>query len=307
MTQAFLRLEAVTKAYDQHVAVDEVSLSIPRGRIYGLLGPNGAGKTSIIRMITGITAPDKGQIWFDGERLNTNHTQQVGYMPEERGLYKKMPVLEQITYLLSLRGMTTKAARKVALEWLEKLDLSEWSKRKAMDLSKGMQQKVQFIATVAHRPQLLILDEPFSGLDPVNTRIMEQEIRRMAQEGTTIIFSTHRMEQVEELCQYIALMNRGKMVLEDEIQTVRHQFQKNLYQIAFKGDPALLTQIPNVSIEEMGERQAMLMLAEGQSTNDLLRLLADSPLEILKFELHLPRLNEIFIALVGNEKTHDHS
>ncbi len=299
MEQAFLRLESVTKSYDQHIAVNQVSLSVPTGQIYGLLGPNGAGKTSIIRMITGITYPDSGQIWFDGERLTTAHTRKVGYMPEERGLYKKMPVLEQIVYLLSLRGMDEKKAKKVALEWLEKLGLQDWSRRKAMDLSKGMQQKVQFIATVAHQPRLLILDEPFSGLDPVNTRIIEQEIRRMRAEGTTIIFSTHRMEQVEELCDSIALMNQGKKVLEDEIQTVRKQFQKNLYEIEFVGAAAALQQIPGVEVQKVEGRKAQLMLSEGQSTNDLLRRLADSPVEILKFALHLPRLNEIFIELVG--------
>ncbi|MFK7925403.1 MAG: ABC transporter ATP-binding protein [Bacteroidia bacterium] len=297
----FLRLENVTKQYDQHLAVDRVSLSIPRGKIYGLLGPNGAGKTSIIRMITGITAPDEGKIWFDGEPLEEKHTRRIGYMPEERGLYKKMPIREQIVYLLGLRGMKEKAAKQAADHWLEKLDLTVWAKRKTMDLSKGMQQKVQFITTVAHEPRLLILDEPFSGLDPVNTRIIEQEIRRMAAEGTTIIFSTHRMEQVEELCDEIALMNKGQKILEDPIATVRQRFQKNIFDLEFEGSAEQLAQIRGVAIETAQEGRAQILLHEDQSRNDLLRRLADSPLEITKFQQHMPRLNEIFIQLVGGQ------
>lgn len=295
----FLRLEGVSKQYDQHLAVDEVSLRIPRGKIYGLLGPNGAGKTSIIRMITGITAPDQGQIWFDGEPLAGKHTRRIGYMPEERGLYKKMKVKEQIVYLLGLRGMSSKGAQQAADQWLAKLGLSEWGKRKTMDLSKGMQQKVQFITTVAHEPRLLILDEPFSGLDPVNTHIIEQEIRRMASEGTTIIFSTHRMEQVEELCDEIALMNQGKKILEDPIETVRQRFQEDVFDLSFVGDAAVLAQINGIEIKRSAEGQAQVELQEGQSRNDLLRQLADSPLEITRFIQHTPRLNEIFIQLVG--------
>lgn len=295
----FLRLEGVSKQYDQHLAVDAVSLRIPRGKIYGLLGPNGAGKTSIIRMITGITAPDQGQIWFDGEPLAGKHTRRIGYMPEERGLYKKMKVKEQIVYLLGLRGMSSKGAQKAADQWLAKLGLSEWAKRKTMDLSKGMQQKVQFITTVAHEPKLLILDEPFSGLDPVNTHIIEQEIRRMASEGTTIIFSTHRMEQVEELCDEIALMNKGKKILEDPIDTVRQRFQEDVFDLSFVGEASILAQIEGIEIKRSAEGQAQVELLDGQSRNDLLRQLADSPLEITRFIQHTPRLNEIFIQLVG--------
>ncbi|MEM6348665.1 MAG: ATP-binding cassette domain-containing protein [Bacteroidota bacterium] len=297
----FLRLENVSKQYDQHLAVDNVSLSIPKGKIYGLLGPNGAGKTSIIRMITGITAPDQGQIWFDGEPLAERHTRKIGYMPEERGLYKKMPIREQIVYLLGLRGMSEKAAKKAADAWLAKLDLSGWAKRKTMDLSKGMQQKVQFISTVGHEPRLLILDEPFSGLDPVNTRIIEQEIRRMAAEGTTIIFSTHRMEQVEELCDEIALMNQGQKILEDPIRGVRQRFQKNLFDLEFIGAVEALSEIAGIKVESSQAGKAQVALQENQNRNDLLRLLADSPLEITKFEQHMPRLNEIFIQLVGGQ------
>ena len=297
----FLKLNGLTKRYDQHVAVNNVSLSIPKGHIYGLLGPNGAGKTSLIRMITGITIPDEGDILFDGKPWDRSHTQEMGYMPEERGLYKKMKVRDQITYLLELRGQTNVQAKKLAKEWLEKLGLKEWGGKKANELSKGMQQKVQFIATMAHKPKLLILDEPFSGLDPVNTKVMEEEIHRMKKEGTTIIFSTHRMEQVEELCDYIALINQGSVMLEDEIYTVRKQFQKELYHLEFSGEERHLNQLSGVSVEHTGKGKADLRLQNGLSTQELHHRLADLPLDIHGFNKHLPRLNEIFIELVSKE------
>ena len=299
----FLALDQVSKMYDQHLAVNQVSLNIPRGHIYGLLGPNGAGKTSIIRMITGITAPDEGKIYFDGSPLTRNHIQAIGYMPEERGLYKKMKVREQIIYLLSLRGMPVSDAKQAATDWLDRLGLMDWADRNTNDLSKGMQQKVQFISTVGHEPQLLILDEPFSGLDPVNANLIETEIRRLKDKGTTIIFSTHRLEQVEELCDYIALINRGKLMLEDEITTVRKQFQKNQYQIEFLGDKTELERLPHVQLSELTDRSANISLTEAVTPKDLLRMLIDTPLEILSFEQHLPRLNEIFIELVSNTAT----
>ena len=297
----FLKLNGLTKRYDQHIAVNNVSLSIPKGHIYGLLGPNGAGKTSLIRMITGITIPDEGEIIFDGKPWDRSHTQEMGYMPEERGLYKKMKVRDQITYLLELRGQTNIQAKKLAKEWLEKLGLKEWGGKKANELSKGMQQKVQFIATMAHKPKLLILDEPFSGLDPVNTKVIEEEIHRMKDEGTTIIFSTHRMEQVEELCDYIALINQGTVMLEDEIYTVRKQFQKELYHLEFSGEGQHLSQLNGVSVEHTGKGKADLRLQNGLSTKELHHRLADLPLDIHGFNKHLPRLNEIFIELVSKE------
>lgn len=297
----FLKLNGLTKRYDQHIAVNNVSLSIPKGHIYGLLGPNGAGKTSLIRMITGITIPDEGEIIFDGKPWDRSHTQEMGYMPEERGLYKKMKVRDQITYLLELRGQTNIQAKKLAKEWLEKLGLKEWGGKKANELSKGMQQKVQFIATMAHKPKLLILDEPFSGLDPVNTKVMEEEIHRMKDEGTTIIFSTHRMEQVEELCDYIALINKGTVMLEDEIYTVRKQFQKELYHLEFSGEGQHLNRLNGVSVEHIGKGKADLRLQNGLSTQELHHRLADLPLDIHGFNKHLPRLNEIFIELVSKE------
>jgi len=298
MADIFLRIEQVVKAYDQHIAVKGASLDIPRGKIFGLLGPNGAGKTSIIRMITGITRPDSGQIYFDGEALAPKHARQVGYMPEERGLYKKMKVREQIVYLLSLKGMPESQAKTVADTWIERLGLSDWGQRKASDLSKGMQQKVQFISTVAHEPKLLILDEPFSGLDPVNAKLIEDEIYRLKDQGTTIIFSTHRLEQVEELCDYIGLINQGTVMLQDEITEVRKQFQKQMYRVDYQGDRAVWSQFADLNVTGLTDKTAMVYLKEGQDGKYILRQLIESPLEILNFELHLPRLNEIFIELV---------
>jgi ABC-2 type transport system ATP-binding protein len=298
MDQPFLQTLGVTKAYEQHIAVNNVSLNVPRAKIYGLLGPNGAGKTSIIRMITGITMPDTGTIKFDGENLGPQHVRHTGYMPEERGLYKKMKVREQIVYLLSLKGMHPKEAAKVADEWLEKLELSDWKNAKTTDLSKGMQQKVQFISTVAHKPKLLILDEPFSGLDPVNAQLIEQEIYKLKEEGTTIIFSTHRMEQVEELCDYIGLISKGKLILENDITTVRKDFQKPIYRVDFVGDKQILRDLPGFDVPKLTDKSAMIRVEEGQDPKQILQSLIDSPLEILTFQLHLPRLNEIFIELV---------
>ncbi len=298
MVDSFLRIENVVKAYDQHIAVNGASLEVPRGKIFGLLGPNGAGKTSIIRMITGITAPDSGQIWFDGEKLAPHHTRRTGYMPEERGLYKKMKIGEQATYLLSLKGLPAAQAKEAAHNWLERLGLGDWIDRNANDLSKGMQQKVQFISTVAHEPDLLILDEPFSGLDPVNAKLIEGEIIRLKKQGTTIIFSTHRLEQVEELCDYIALINKGEVMLQDEITKVRKQFQKPMYRIDYVGERSAWQQMSGLKVMDLSDQTAMLRLQEGQDGRDIMRRLIDSPLEILNFELHLPSLTEIFIELV---------
>lgn len=302
MSEPFLQIHTVSKKYEDHLAVDAVSLTVPTGAIYGLLGPNGAGKTSIIRMITGITAPDSGRILFNGEPLNDKHSRFTGYMPEERGLYKKMKVKEQIVYLLTLKGMAGSKARIAADNWLEKLELTDWANKKTSDLSKGMQQKVQFISTVAHEPKLLILDEPFSGLDPVNTQVIEAEIQRLKAQGTTIIFSTHRMEQVEELCDVIALINRGKVMLEDSIQVVRRKYQKNIYHIEFEGDQSALAALPDIKWRSLTDGVGEVLLQEGQTQKELLRALIDSPVELTRFEHHLPRLNEIFIELVRNAK-----
>jgi len=298
----FLSLHRVTKRYDKHLAVDQVDLNIPSGKIYGLLGPNGAGKTSIIRMITGITVPDEGNMKVEGRPWSRDEILRMGYMPEERGLYKKMKVLEQLIYLLELKGLARQEAKKQGEAWLEKMGLNDWKNSKSAELSKGMQQKVQFIATVAHQPKLLILDEPFSGLDPVNTKVIEQEIHRMKDQGTTIIFSTHRMEQVEELCDSIGLINRGKVILEDEIRHVRRRFQKNLYHLEFHGEAQALHQLRGVDVAIDGPEQAIIMFKGERSQQDILHQLVDLPIEIISFNLHTPRLNEIFIELVSEKQ-----
>jgi ABC-2 type transport system ATP-binding protein len=303
MNDYFLELHNVTKRYDQHTAVDNVTMHIPRGKIYGLLGPNGAGKTSTIRMITTITQPDQGTIMFDGEQLNEKHTRRTGYMPEERGLYKKTKVREQIDYLLMLKGMNVKDARNARNTWLERLGLSDWTDKKTTDLSKGMQQKVQFITTVAHEPDFLILDEPFSGLDPVNAQLIEDIIVDLNEKGTTILFSTHRMEQVEELCDHIGLFNRGKLVLEDDITSVRKQFQRKEYRVDFQGDSTFIhnLNVPGMEVKSSGERTMMLRIPDETNPKQLMHAIVDAPVEIHKIELHLPRLQEIFIELVGKD------
>ncbi|MCB9233672.1 MAG: ATP-binding cassette domain-containing protein [Bacteroidia bacterium] len=305
MTENFLQLRNLTKRYSTaKPAVDGVSLSIPTGSIYGLLGPNGAGKTSLIRMITCITGPDSGEILIKGKSLTPEDVVRIGYMPEERGLYKKMKVFEQLVYLLRLKGLARKEAENKVKSWLDRLNIQDWAGKEIRELSKGMQQKVQFIATVAHEPELLILDEPFSGLDPINTQLIEDEIRALSAKGTTIIFSTHRMEQVEELCDKIALINQGKVLLEDSLQQARESFVKNIFSFRFYGDGEELRKIPGGKILEMTPTEALIEFPEGTDRRQLFREISKLDLEIIRFELHLPRLQEIFIQLVKGSPAH---
>lgn len=293
-----INLESVRKAYGEKVAANDVSFAMPPDAILGLLGPNGAGKTTLIRMITTITAPDAGQIYFRGEPLSGYHPTQIGYLPEERGLYKKMYVGEQLLYLAMLKGMGRAEAEAKGREWLAKFELEDQWNKKVEELSKGMQQQVQFIATVLHNPKLLILDEPFSGLDPVNSTRMRQEILRLHAAGTGIIFSTHRMEQVEELCEYIVLINHGEKILEGKVSDIRRQFQDNRFRLEYDGP------LPT----DLHERYATLdptpstidiQLGEGQSANDLLRYLLKHEVHIIGFRELLPSLNEVFIKQVA--------
>ena len=296
-TASILRVEKVRKEYGPKVAVDDVSFSMPPDAILGLLGPNGAGKTSLIRMITTITRPDSGQIYFEGEPLSSYHPTQIGYLPEERGLYKKMYVGEQLLYLARLKGLDKATATKRAKEWLDKFLLGDQWGKKVEELSKGMQQQVQFIATVIHNPRLLILDEPFSGLDPVNTGRMREEIRRLRAEGTGIIFSTHRMEQVEEICQYIVLINQGKNILEGKVSQIRQDFREHRYQLVFQGElPSDLGDRYNILSSQPGELE--IALEPAQDSNALLRYLIDHSVDIQVFQEVLPTLNDIFIRQV---------
>lgn len=295
-----LEINGVSKRYGEKVAVDAVSLSVPKGSIFGLLGPNGAGKTSLIRMITTITRPDSGQILLDGEALHRDHPRQIGYLPEERGLYKKMRVGEHLLYLGQLKGMSKKAATAAAQNWLERLELFDRWKQPVEALSKGLQQQVQFISTVIHEPQLLILDEPFSGLDPVNTNRLKAEIRRLNESGVSIIFSTHRMEQVEEICENIALIYSGKKVLEGDVQEVRERYKKYHFRLDYKGE------LPSGFVDHFDivaqEKQSLTLAGTATETaNDLLPKLLATNVQIQAFSELLPSLNDIFIQTV-NEK-----
>lgn len=297
MSAPIISVDNIRKAYGEKVAVDDVTFAMPPDAILGLLGPNGAGKTSLIRMITTITAPDSGEIFFNGEPLSGYHPTQIGYLPEERGLYKKMYVGEHLLYLARLKGLTKADATTRAKEWLEKFGLDNQWDKKVEELSKGMQQQVQFIATVIHEPKLLILDEPFSGLDPVNATRMRTEILRLHAAGTGIIFSTHRMEQVEELCEYIVLINNGAKILEGKVAEIRRRFQDGKYHLEFEGD---LPDILSEQYELLNPTPAGvdIQLKEGQKANDLLRLLLDKNVHIVGFQELLPSLNEVFIKQV---------
>ncbi len=231
-----LSVKNIVKQYATHRALDKVSLEVEKGKIFGLLGPNGAGKTSLIRIITQITAPDSGEVFFNGERLNTKHISQIGYLPEERGLYKKMEIGEQVLYLSKLKGLNSAEATKRIKYWFEKLDMKDWWNKKVEDLSKGMQQKVQFVATVLHQPELIILDEPFSGFDPVNADIIKNEILELNKNGATFIFSTHRMESVEELCDNIALINKSQKILDGTVDEIKASYRSNTYWVEYEGD-----------------------------------------------------------------------
>ncbi len=295
---SILKLEHVFKTYEKNVAVNDVSFDIPRGSIFGMLGPNGAGKTSLIRIITTITRADKGKVCLDGERLNSRHPQEIGYMPEERGLYRKMKVGEHLLYLGRLKGLSRKQARDGIREWMEKFDIIDWWDKKVEELSKGMQQKIQFISTVLHNPKLLILDEPFSGLDPINTNLIKEEIHQLNRRGTSIIFSTHRMEQVEENCEYIMLMNKGENVLEGRMMDIKNRFKENLFRIGYEGAlPSYLTQ--HYRIVEQQNSHVIVQLDEARQSNELLQRLLNQGVYVRSFQEILPTLNEIFIRQVS--------
>ena len=293
-----LSIQDVVKRYDKYTAVDHVSFEVPKGSVFGLLGPNGAGKTSLIRMITTITGPDEGAIYLDGEKLNERTPEQIGYMPEERGLYKKMKVGEHLLYLAQLKGLSRAQAQKEIDRWFTKFDIKDWWNKKVDELSKGMQQKIQFIATVVHNPKLLILDEPFTGLDPINTTLIKEEIRALNEAGTSIIFSTHRMEQVEEMCDYIVLINRGKNVLYGEVQSIKNEFKQNLFRIETSSHlPAGFDE--HYQVVSRPDGAVTVQLDDDSRSNDLLRYLLQHDVRITKFEEILPTFNEIFIRRVG--------
>lgn len=297
---AILELEHLKKYFATQKAVDDISLRIEKGQIFGLLGPNGAGKTTLIRMITGIFYPDEGQIIFDGKRFDPlNDIAYIGYMPEERGLYKKMKIGEQAMYLAQLKGLSKVEATRKIKQWFEKFDMQSWWNKKVEDLSKGMSQKLQFVTTILHDPKLVILDEPFSGLDPVNSNLIKDEIYGLAQRGATIIFSTHRMEQVEEICDHIALVNKGRKILDGTVRQVKHDFKENLFRVSFT-DQVLAEHlaIHLFEVKQKGEKEVVIKVDPGYSNNDVLQYFMNKGLGIESFNEILPSLNEIFIRLV---------
>ncbi len=294
-----LKINHVTKQFSNHLAVDNVSFEMPKGSIMGLLGPNGAGKTTLIRMITTITMPDSGSILFDDIPLARKHILETGYMPEERGLYKKMKVGHLLTYLAQLKGFSKKEARTEIRHWMDKFDILDWWDKKVQDLSKGMQQKIQFISTVVHRPKLLIFDEPFSGLDPINANLIKDEISQLHKEGASIIFSTHRMEQVEEICEYAVLINQGKNILEGYVKDIKQNFKQNHFEIEYLGS-VKETVFCNLEVIDHHDNKIVFHLPKGTNSNALLQSLLAEGVDIQSFREILPTFNEIFIQKVEN-------
>ena len=295
-----LSIQNVVKRYAEHTALAGVSLEIPKGQIFGLLGPNGAGKTSLIRIINQITAPDEGQVIFDGELLQPKHVEQIGYLPEERGLYKKMKVGEQLMYLAQLKGLSRTEAQNRLKDWFIRLDIKDWWNKPVDDLSKGMQQKTQFIATVVHEPKLLILDEPFSGFDPINANMLKEEILGLKERGTTILFSTHRMESVEELCDSIALINHSQVVLTGEKEEVRNRYKKDEYAIKFSGTLSDTSSFQVVSVDDVGQ-SAIIKLSSADGTNKAIAALIKQ-IDLQEFREVVPSFNDIFIQVVEETK-----
>jgi ABC-2 type transport system ATP-binding protein len=293
----------VTKSYSNFKALSEVSISVPEGTVFGLLGPNGAGKTTLIRIINQITAPDSGSVWFEGRKMKEDDIYRIGYLPEERGLYKKMKVGEQALYLGMLKGLSRRDAMRELKIWFEKFEIISWWDKKVMELSKGMQQKVQFICTVLHKPKLMIFDEPFSGFDPINAELMKVEILRMKKEGATIIFSTHNMESVEELCDHIALIDKSKKILDGPTLNIREQYKSNIFDVSYKGEFLKIEQELNkkysiLSHDESGRTNSLkIQFLNGSNSGTLIKDLVDN-VEIVSFNELIPSMNEVFIKVV---------
>jgi ABC-2 type transport system ATP-binding protein len=295
---AILEVAHLKKHYATQKAVDDISFSIEEGAIFGLLGPNGAGKTTLLRMITGIFYPDSGEIKLNGEKFQPEKDiLQIGYMPEERGLYKKMKIGEQALYLSQLKGLSKKDALEKIKYWFQRFEMESWWNKKVEDLSKGMGQKLQFVTTVLHEPKLIILDEPFSGLDPVNSNLIKDEIFNLARRGSTIIFSTHRMEQVEEICDKIVLVNKGQKILDGGVSEVKQQFKENLFHIGV-GSVTAGFQSDAFQVISSEANEWVIKINHGYSTNDVLSHLIAQGVHITEFHEILPSLNEIFIKLV---------
>lgn len=312
--QSFIEINNVSKTYGNYKALNNISIKVPRQSIYGLLGPNGAGKTTLIRMLNQITAPDEGEIIFDGEKLNRNHISHIGYLPEERGLYKTMKVGEQAIYLAQLKGVSYKDAEKRLKQWFKKFDILSWWDRKVEELSKGMQQKIQFIVTVIHNPKLLIFDEPFSGFDPINVNLLKKEILELRDKGATIIFSTHNMASVEELCDNIMLINKGQKVLEGSVYQIKQDFKDNKFEIKLRieeesnsqifkfSDSQVLPEGFNMESEKTdnnGELELIVSADKDINPNILINYLSEKG-TIVSYRELLPSMNDIFINQVNS-------
>jgi ABC-2 type transport system ATP-binding protein len=304
-----IQINNVTKKYQNHTALSHINLDIPSGIIFGLLGPNGAGKTSLIRILTQITEADEGTIHLDGNLLNRTHVQAMGYLPEERGLYKKMQVADQLLYLAELKGIPNKEARQRLKYWVDKFEIKTWLGKKVEELSKGMQQKIQFIGTVLHEPKLIILDEPFSGFDPINAQILTEEILALKEKGATIIFSTHRMDSVELLCDKIALINLSEKVLDGAVPQLKEQYKKNQFEVQFEGQLNLNQDLFNLvtSEEKYGVQKISISTQNRISNREILNHLLQSNINLLSFKEELPSMEEIFIEAVKQKNNLHHA
>lgn len=297
---AVIEVENISKSFGDTRAVRNVSFNVPKGRIFGLLGPNGAGKTTAIRIINHILIADSGSVTINGIPVSPKTQSMIGYMPEERGLYKKMKVGEQLIYLARLKGLTRTEAEKKTHYWLDRFDAADWYNKKVGELSKGMSQKIQFIATIAHDPDIYIFDEPFSGLDPINSEMLKEIVIELREKGNTILFSTHRMEQVEQMCDEICLFNKGRAVLKGNLRNIKQKFGKNTVNIEFEGDHSFLDELKDVRINNRSTNFAEIRVLNGQNTQDILKT-AMNHAEIFKFERVEPSLTEIFISTVGED------
>ena len=293
-----LEIDHVIKEYENKKALDSISLNVIEGRIFGLLGPNGAGKTTLIRIINQITAPDKGEILFNGERFKREHIQNIGYLPEERGLYKSMKVGEQCLYLAQLKGLSKNEAKQKIHHWFKKLDMLDWLNKKVEELSKGMAQKVQFVSTVLHQPKIIILDEPFTGFDPINSEIIKNEIIALKESGSTIILSTHRMESVEELCDDIALIDSGQCILKGSVNEIKNNFKEHIFEVKFEGTLQNEIQHFDALVIESGYR--LFKAKSKENTHTLIKQLVEQ-VTVTSFNEKLPTINDIFIQSVNNE------
>ncbi|MAZ54459.1 MAG: ABC transporter ATP-binding protein [Flavobacteriales bacterium] len=293
-----IEINHVIKEFENKKALDSISLNVSEGRIFGLLGPNGAGKTTLIRIINQITAPDKGDILFCGERFKRQHIQNIGYLPEERGLYKSMKVGEQCLYLAQLKGLSKNEAKQKIYHWFKKLDMLDWLNKKVEELSKGMAQKVQFVSTVLHQPKLIILDEPFTGFDPINSEIIKNEIILLKKSGSTIILSTHRMESVEELCDDIALINSGKCILEGSVNEIKNNFKEHIFEVKFEG--TLQNEIQHFDTLVIESGYGIFKAKNKENTHTLLKQVVEQ-VNVTSFNEKLPTINDVFIQSVNNE------